>query len=399
MRAFLIALLGLPALAVAGDSLSVTGALDARWVHGSGDTSFLNGGSGVLRFDPGHDEVRFGRAFASAKLRLTDTVSLHTVLDAYGDQDRNAVDVSEAWLEYRPFPTNALRWRLRAGAFYLPTSLENRGPGWSSVYTITPSAINTWYGEELRTIGAEVEARWLGASQGYAGDIALVAAAYGWNDPAGTVIADRGFGMTDRPSTLFGGLGRPREGLYHEIDKRPGYYGGLSWRHGDWLELRTLYYDNRGDPAAETKQGFAWLTRFASAGLRLEPSAPWTLIAQYVDGYTVIGDLQQEGWVFRMNFRGAFALASFEHASDRLTLRRDQFRTTQVSRSRGAPANQDGHAWTLGWTHRFNDTFEVATEWIRASSTFPPRVESGTTPFVRASQMQVALRYRFKGEW
>ena len=84
----------------------------------------------------------------------------------------------------------------------MPVSLENRGVGWSDVYSITPSALNTWTGEEFRTIGAELEGRWLGASHGYLGDVALVGAVYGWNDPAGALIADRGY-ATRKPALHF----------------------------------------------------------------------------------------------------------------------------------------------------------------------------------------------------
>src|ERR1017187_4170677 len=99
----------------------------------------------------------------------------------------------------------------------------------------------------------QFEARWLGASSGYFGDLALVAAAYGWNDPAGELIAERGFALSDRASTLFGSLGRPQGEFFKEIDHRPGYYSGLTWRHHDLLELRVLRYDNRGLPAATTR--------------------------------------------------------------------------------------------------------------------------------------------------
>jgi hypothetical protein len=190
--------------AAAQDRLSVDGGVDVRWVSASGDLSFLNGGPGILRFDPEHEDIRLGRAFLAPKWRLTDILTLHAVIDAYGDHDRNAVDLSEFYMEVRPFPTGPVRWRARFGAFFMPVSLENRGIGWTDVYSITPSAVNTWLGEEFRTIGAELEARWLGASSGYLGDVALVAGAYGWNDPAGVLIAQNGFSLTDRPSTLFG---------------------------------------------------------------------------------------------------------------------------------------------------------------------------------------------------
>src|SRR5277367_2535337 len=195
--------------ASAQDRLDLTGEADVRWVAASGAPSYLNGGEGLLRFDPDHEDLRLGYALLAARLRITDILSAHVVADAYGDHDRNVVDLSEAYLQARPFPSTAIRWSAKAGAFFMPVSLENRGPGWTDVYTITPSALNTWIGEEFRTIGTEFEARWLGASQGYLGDVSLVGAVYGWNDPAGVLLAVRGFGLTDRPSMLFGGLGEP----------------------------------------------------------------------------------------------------------------------------------------------------------------------------------------------
>ena len=61
-----------------------------------------------------------------------------------GDHDRNPVDLNEFWIDVRPFPTNSIRWHAKTGAFHMPVSLENRGVGWSDVYSITPSALNTW---------------------------------------------------------------------------------------------------------------------------------------------------------------------------------------------------------------------------------------------------------------
>jgi len=383
-------------LAVADDQIGGVGVLDLRWVHDSGGLSYLNGGYGALRFDPDHEDIRLGRAFVAAHWRLGDLVTLHAVVDAYGDHDRNPVDLSEFWVDVRPFPTSAVRWSAKIGAFHMPVSLENRASGWSDVYSITPSALNSWLGEEFRTIGAEVQARWLGASSGYLGDLALVAAIYGWNDPAGQLLADGGFSLTDRPSTLFGGIGQPPFTFYHEVDRRPGDYTGLIWRHHDWLEVRALHYDNRADPGAMTASEFyAWRTRFSSVGARVEPSPHWTLIAQYLDGDTAVGPDFAGDDQFRMNYHAAFALASFECRRERFTARFDEFGTHQLSGySYGPPDDDWGHAWTVAWMHELAGPWQLAAEWIRVSSRFPPRTAAGIPDALLESQLQLAVRYR-----
>lgn len=383
----------------AQDRLSVNGDIDLRWVHATGDTSYLSGGLGVLRFDPEHEGVQLGRAYLAPNWRVTDIVTLHAVFDAYGDHGGNPADVSEFFLDVRPFPTSSIRWRARVGTFFMPISLENRGIGWTDVYSITPSAVNTWLGEEFRTIGAEFEARWLGASSGYLGDVALVAAAYGWNDPAGVLLAERGFALTDRPSTLFGGFGKPSIGFYHEIDRRPGYYGGLSWRHHDRLEIRALRYDNRADPGAANGSGdHAWRTRFSSVGARLEPSAHWTFIAQYLNGDTAVGPDSSEDQFF-MRFHAGFALGSFEWSHERLTARYDDFHTHQLSGFYGLPSNETGHGWTFAWSHELGEHWQFAAEWLRVVSRFPPRLALGENDLQVGSQLQLAARYRFYLAW
>jgi hypothetical protein len=382
----------------ADDRFTMDGDLDVRWVHATGDPSFLNGGLGILRFDPDHEGLELGRAFLAPNWRIDDLVSLHAVVDTYGDHTRNPVDLSEFYFAVHPFPTGAVRWRARVGAFYMPVSLENRGIGWTDVYSITPSALNTWLGEEFRTIGAEVEARWLGASSGYLGDIALIGAVYGWDDPAGRLLAERGFAMTDRPSTLFGDLGSPHVSFYHEVDHKPGYYAGLSWRHHDRLEIRALRYDNCADPAAQTGSNvYAWRTRFTSAGARLEPDAHWTFIAQYLDGNTAVNP--EDFGNFLMNFRAAFGLASFEWGSERLTARYDTFHTHQVSGFFAPPGNGDGHAWTFAWTRDFGEHWQFVAEWLRVFSSFPPRAEIAEPVFQTQTEIQLAVRYRFQLAW
>jgi hypothetical protein len=218
---------------------------------------------------------------------------------------------------------------------------------------------------------------------------------YGWNDPAGVLLADRGFALTDRPSTLFGGLGRPPLNFYHEVDRRPGYYAGLTWRHHDRLEFRALHYDNRGDPSVQTSSAFAWRTRFSTVGARLEPTAPWTFIVQYLDGDTAVGPNSLLDEQLLLRYRTAFALASFEWNRERFTARFDDFQTHQLSGFYRPPSDERGHAWTLGWMHELHEGWQFAAEWIRVTSRFPPRVEYGEAVGPVESQLQLAVRYRF----
>ncbi len=391
----LLALVCLPAFG--GDRLELTGLLDLRAVYADTTPAYLYGGLGRTRFDGEHDGLRLGRLMAAVRYRLTDTLTANAVAEAYGDGDKNAVGLSQAYLDWRPFPTHPVRFRARAGAFYPPVSMEHRQAGWTSPYTLSASAVNTWIGEEFRVVGTEVEARWLGASQGYAGDVALVGGVYGWNDPAGAVIADRGWALTDRPSLLFSGLGRPRQDLYYEIDHRPGYYAGLSWRHGETLEVRALHYDNRADPGAFNKdQDFAWETRFTSIGVRYEPTEHLTLLAQHMEGKTYVGPDAAGPLQFEMRLASWFGLASYERGSHRLSVRYDHFMTRQDRGFFDEYAYDDaGHALTVAWAERLGERWQLVAEYLHVRSLFEPREDRGVEPRSSDNQLQLALRYRF----
>src|SRR5580658_7987313 len=235
--------------AKAQERVNVTGELDLRWVDATGAPSFFDNGLGILRFDPDHEGPRLGHALLVSDLRLADFVTAHVVADAYGDHGSNFAGVSEAYLDARPI-TGSIEWNAKLGAFFMPVSFENSGPGWTDIYTLTPSALNTWIGEEFRTLGTQLQARWIGANYGYPGDLALFGAVYAWNEPAGSLLDERGFALTARPSNIFGSLGEPPTSFYHELDRRAGYFAGVDWRHRDLLEVRALRYDNQANPNA-----------------------------------------------------------------------------------------------------------------------------------------------------
>ena len=150
--------IGAAAPALAAD-FSFNGYGDFRLVAPPSTGSYLDGDLGKLRygtddevFQPG-DIVGEGRVTIVPELMATATARINT---QYGP----AVDLIEGYVRYRPVSTTAWRWSGKVGAFFPPMSLENDQIGWTSFWTITPSAINSWVGEELRTIGAEGTLEW-----------------------------------------------------------------------------------------------------------------------------------------------------------------------------------------------------------------------------------------------
>lgn len=385
--------------AQAGEPLDVRVGVDLRTVASDSTTSFLDGGLGRMRFDEDHDGLRLGAAYVTARYRLSDTLSLRGDVLAYGDGNGAGADLTQFYLQFRPFPEGPIRWSTRAGVFYPEFSMENRGPAWTPVYTLTPSAINTWYGEELRAIGVETEARWLGANAGYQGDVALIAGVYGWNDPIGILIAPRGWALHDRQTGLFGYVPVPGQSSgeiheFREIDGRPGYYAGVDWRHGDRFELRAFRYDNRADPGA-FKSVYAWLTRFDAVGARFEVDAHWTLISQILRGETYIGPQATWGLVWDMD--AWFALASYEWGPWRWSARYDGFSTEQTKGGGQPDYDDSGHAFTLSAQWALSEHWSAAAEWLQVVSTFPDREDLNLAPRQTERQLQFALRYQ--GHW
>ena len=149
--------------------------VDMRLIAVDAPTSYLYGGLGKLRFDEEHDGLQVGRIRAAWSQPIGETLNVHLDASLWRPGDDHAFDLTEAYLEYRPYPAGGWRSRAKVGAFYAPISLEHRAAGWTNPYLISSSAINTWVGEELRTIGAEYSLEWLGTRSGHAFDAEFVA--------------------------------------------------------------------------------------------------------------------------------------------------------------------------------------------------------------------------------
>jgi hypothetical protein len=223
------------------------------------------------------------------------------------------------------------------------------------------------------------------------------AALFGWNDPAGVVIAFRGFSMNDRQTPLFGRIGtyafggREQRVIFSEIDDRPGYHVGAYAKTDMGLEVRALHYDNRGDPTVEKPSisDYAWKTRFDTAGLRWDGTHGTALIAQWMEGSTRATPDPANTW----NFDAWFVLAGQTIGKHRFAARYDHFTTTQDEEYLSSPGTYDnGHAWTLGWTWAVREHVEIATEYLRIDSYHSTRTMLGEAPRAIEHSLQMAVR-------
>jgi hypothetical protein len=378
--------------------------LDVRAVSSDGRESFLDNGQGKLRFDEDHRGIQLGRLRAAWDQPLGEVFSAHVEASTWDHDDKNPIDLTEAYLEYRPYPRAGFRTRVRLGAFYPPMSLENRALGWETPYTITPSAISSWIGEEIRTVGLEGQIDWLGTRLGHDFDLQLTVAAFGWNDPAGTMLGAHGFAFHDRQTTLFGRVGAPqpdpalaKKELFHEIDDRAGYYVGAQVRYLDRAVLNVLHYDNRGDPTVKAPaiRDFAWLTKFDAVALRIETGGGWTVLLQGLDGNTII----DPGFWLEWKLDSQSALLAKRMGAHMLAVRYDEFNVLL----RGNPlaaGSEDGKAWALAYSYDAGDHWRFALEWLRVESDVPERAASlGEPTFATESKVEFSARYTLSGSF
>ena len=123
-----------PAWSQAPSRQQVTAGIDLALVKTSGLESWTEGSVGKLRYD--EDGLILSRAFLDYRAGLADTVDVSVAVEIYDDELGSPLDVTEAYLEWRPVPRSANRYRIKAGAFYPRISFENTEPGWGSPYVL-----------------------------------------------------------------------------------------------------------------------------------------------------------------------------------------------------------------------------------------------------------------------
>jgi hypothetical protein len=385
------------------ETLSVI--LDIRAVAADGEPSWTDGGFGKTRFGGDQGDPAATPVLAEAALiwqpELRWDLRGTVAVAAQHEQDQ-PVDLIEAFLAYKPVPRGSTRTSARAGLYWPAVSLEHEGASWTVADMITPSAINSWIGEEVKIVGAEVTAtRDVGGNR-----LAATLGLFGFNDTAGTLIAFRGWALHDVKATAFGhqrlpGLNgfmqmaqAPTTKPLIELDGRPGYYAKLSWQARAPVRLEAFYYDNRGDPTAvDDGLQWGWNTRFLNLGLRVDLSDETRLLAQALTGTTEMGfpDAQGRYWV-ETKYRAAYSRLTHERGRLALSGRIDLFDTDEAGSEMSPGEGEKGWALAAAAAWSLSPEATLLAEALHVASDRPVRSRQGIDARQAQTLVQVALR-------
>jgi hypothetical protein len=388
---------------VHAQDFQVHGYADLRLVSAPDETSWTDGSLGKTRYGGNEDGAHFGGAGLAASWQVTP--ALLGVADLrYQPQGHSTTSLIEAFARYRPVSTDAWRWSFKAGEFFPPISLENEGVGWTSLWTLTPSAINSWVGEELRTFGGEFRVE----HRGDANTLEAAVALFTTNDPAGEILAARGWSLSDQVSGIGSRLREPdvyadvigvtpprRYDPFTEIDHRVGFYGDITWRSQEYGRATLLYYDNRGNPQDfysfnHGDELFAWRTHFSSVGAQTG-TGNLVLIGQAIAGTT---EIAPPGFRSETHFFAGYVLAGWNLGAWRPALRVDVFGTREDPAST-PQLSEHGNAITLALNWRPLDWLRLTGEVLRVDSSRDQRIALGLAPRQIDTQVQFNARVLF----
>ncbi len=387
--------------------------IDVSYIDSSGHTSWTEGFVGKLRYDDNNEGLMFSRAFADYEFQIVDTLKAHAAVEAYSDDIGSTVDFTEAYLEWRPVPRSENRYRLKLGAFYPRISLENVAAGWSSPYSISSSAINTWVAEELRTVGAELSVSRRPSLFGGAHSISLQGAFFFGNDPTGSLLAWKGWSVHDRQSRFGDELPLPplpqiQPGMmfeaqdpyvapFREIDGRAGYYVSGEWRFNQQLLIRAMHYDNRADPTVLEDGQYAWATKFEHIGVHVALPGDWELLFQWMTGSAVMDAVMNGVHDVDTEFDSKYLMLTRTYGGHRLSARYDKFEVTQNDETPEDNNPEDGHVWTFAYLYEFSDKVSFGAESLSIKTEHGGWQYYGLDPTKTEKQLQLSLRLRFGG--
>jgi hypothetical protein len=301
-----------------GDDLQVSGFADLR-----GTTKAKN----PLEADDVSAQIQAGIDWSPSPMFLAHLHLLARTDD--GHSRRGHAGTPEAYVEAH-LPAGGSQFKVRAGAFFLPTSRENVDALWENPYAISSSALNSWFGEELRPVGLDVA--WLRGGAVVGGTV------FRGNDTFGALPLDPGWSLNDRWTVLGQKVqtGQDFTSVSAENDHRLGWSARAGWSSHQ-LSVLFTHIDNRSDGLLYGDL-YNWKTRFEVAGFDYR-RGDWTVAGETGFGPT---ELFFPGGSFEADLRASYLLVSRGFRRGRATARFDAF----------SNGESHGHALTLAafWT-------------------------------------------------
>lgn len=285
-----------------------------------------------------------------------------------------------------------------------PVSLEHEGADWHVRDSITPSAINSWIGEEVRPVAAEASLGFNLGEHKFRATAALIAA----NDTSGTLLTFRGWALDDRSTLAF--RAQPLPPLESSIAafqapfthplldvspgfaRRPGYYAKLAWQPPLPLRIELFRYDNDADPqAVQSQKEWGWRTWFNNVGVVADLGSGATLRAQALQGRTRMGYVDAGRRWIDNRFSSAFVMLTRPFGSIGLSGRLEVFGT----KNHGSVVDDeyDDKGWAAmvaakrDWAH-----FTALVELLHVSSRREDREAVGLEPRQVQNQLQIEVR-------
>jgi len=390
MRKTLAILLFSVATAAGAQSFQFHGFLTAREIYVNAQPSWLQGGAG--RFDVGADSVDDHALVSTFNAQVGADWMPSTWFLVHADgvarrQQSGDVAGKRVGLIQGYADVYNDHWRLRAGEFWLPTSRENTDPLWTSKYTITFSALNSWMAQEVRPIGADLQ--WSPSFYVTAG-----VTAFRGNDTMGTLLANRGWTFGNYLAAYGENLPTPEPALTRpfgeDLDGKNGYAERIRVSLPERAMLQFTHIDNRATISpTDVKGQEPWLTRFNIVGGEAGSTGPSTVAAEWMRGSTEVGF---PGGSFTMDFDTVYILGSHKFGHERLSARIERFTTSNASHPAVDHARESGHAWTIAWMHETTPHTRTALEYCRVSGD-RPGLAPGFDP--RTGGSTVTAEYRF----
>ena len=349
------------------------------------DQGWQEGGPGISGYGgkaskPNGNASRNAVQLQLSRIALVKTVDLDEVQlfvqSQYDDgpSDEGSLGIGEAHVSYRHRFDAKNRFKLRAGLLIPPVSLEHPDTAWSTLFTLTPSAINTWIGEEVRPLA--FESQWIHDLRGFF-PTPFTLALFSNNDPAGSILAWRGWALHDFQWRT--GSNLPTQAIvpaklapddlvvqpFKEIDGRPGVYGGVEVSSPEHWSIGLFHSDSLApEDVFDDENEYTWRTRYTQLSLDYHPAwAPrLQLLSQFMWGNTWMGLDHSPG--VNVDFEALYVLLSyrFDHQA-RLSLRWDEFKTNDLD-SVGDDNDSKGEALTLAYLHPYKKHHLLGAEGV-----------------------------------